>query len=592
MSDKKKVLVSIAWPYANGDMHIGHLAGAYLPADIFARYHRLAGNDVLVVSGSDSHGTPITVRANQDGISPREVFEHYHQRFLETQRDIGISYNLFTHTDTPNHHRVSQDMFLGLLHNGYLYKETQQQYYSEVSQQFLPDRYVEGTCPYCDYPDARGDQCDNCGRLLDALELKNPHSKIDGATPVVRETEHFFIDLEKLEPHILAYLESGKEDWRPNVLKFSLNYVKGGLKGRPITRDIEWGIPVPLEGYEGKCLYVWFEAVIGYLSASIEWSKLVGDSEAWKAWWYDPAALPVYFIGKDNIPFHTIIWPAELIGVGQLYEDDPTKRFNLPYDVPANEFMNLSGAQFSKSRGRMIAILDLLERYDADAIRYYVTVVMPETSDSDFYWDDFVQRNNGELVGVWGNLAHRVLSFTYKHFSAVPEPGELADVDRELLAKTEAAFETVGAHLAGRRFRAALAEAMNLAREANRYLEVKSPWAQIKTDRAAGGTSLYVVLQAINALKVLLSPFLPFSAEKLHKALGYEDQLFGNQYIDEVEAEGQHYSVLRYDAAPARGTWAFETLPAGRTLSKPSPLFKKLDDAVIEEELARLGIQA
>jgi len=591
MNDKKKVLVSIAWPYANGDMHIGHLAGAYLPADIFARYHRLAGNDVLVVSGSDSHGTPITVRADQDGVTPREVFERYHQRFLETQRDIGISYNLFTHTDTPNHHRVSQDMFLGLLHNGYLYKETQQQYYSEVSQQFLPDRYIEGTCPHCDYPEARGDQCDNCGQLLDALELKNPRSKIDGVTPVIRETEHFFIDLEKLEPLVLEYLQTGKEDWRPNVLKFSLNYVKGGLKGRPITRDIEWGIPVPLDGYPGKRLYVWFEAVIGYLSASIEWSKLTGDPDAWKAWWYNPEALPVYFIGKDNIPFHTIIWPAELIGVGQLYEDDPARRFNLPYDVPANEFMNLSGAQFSKSRGRMIALPDLLERYDADALRYYITVVMPETSDSDFYWDDFVQRNNGELVGVWGNLAHRVLSFTHKHFGAVPEPGDLADVDRELLAKTEPAFETVGAHLAGRRFRAALSEAMNLAREANRYLEVKSPWAQIKTDRAASGTSLYVALQAINALKVLLAPFLPFSAEKLHQALGYEDQLFGNQHIDEVEAEGQRYSVLRYDESQARGVWAFETLPAGRALSQPSPLFKKLDDSVIEEELARLGVR-
>lgn len=589
MNTKKKILVSIAWPYANGDLHVGHIAGAYLPADIFARYHRLAGNDVLVVSGSDSHGTPITVRADQDGVSPRVIFERYHQRFLETQRDIGISYTLFTHTDTPNHHRVSQDIFLALLRNGYLYLEKQQQYYSEVSQQFLPDRYIEGTCPYCDYADARGDQCDNCGRLLDALELKNPRSKIDGATPVIRETEHFFLDLEKLEPRVLDYLQTGKEDWRPNVLKFSLNYVKGGLKGRPITRDIEWGIPVPLEGYPGKRLYVWFEAVIGYLSASIEWSKLIGDPDAWKAWWYDPEALTVYFIGKDNIPFHAIIWPAELMGVERLYEDDPAKRLNLPYDVPANEFMNLSGAQFSKSRGRMIAVPDLLERYDADAIRYYVTVVMPETSDSEFSWDDFVQRNNGELVGVWGNLAHRVLSFTHKHFGAVPEPGELADVDRELLAKAEAAFDTVGAHLAGRRFRAALSEALNLAREANRYLEVKSPWTQIKTDRAASATSLYVALQAINALKVLLAPFLPFSAEKLHKMLGCEDQLFGNQYIEEVEAEGQRYSVLRYDESLACGHWAFETLPAGRALGQPSPLFKKLDDSVIDEETARLG---
>lgn len=589
MAEKKKVLVAIAWPYANGDLHVGHLAGAYLPADIYARYHRLMGNDVLVVSGSDSHGTPITVRADQEGVSPREIFERYHQRFLETQRDIGISYNLFTHTDTPNHHKVSQDIFLRLLENGFLYSESQPQYYSEVSQQFLPDRYVEGTCPYCDYPDARGDQCDNCGHLLDALELKNPRSKIDGAVPVVRETEHFFLDLAKLEPQVEAYLENGKEEWRPNVLKFSLNYVKGGLRGRPITRDIEWGIPVPLEAYSDKRLYVWFEAVMGYLSASIEWSTLTGESEAWKAWWYDPEALTVYFIGKDNIPFHTIIWPAELIGIERLYEDDPTKRLNVPYDVPANEFMNLAGAQFSKSRGHMITVPDLLSRYDADAIRFYVTVVMPETSDSDFFWDDFVQRNNSELVGVWGNLSHRVLSFTYKHFKAVPEPGELADVDRELLAKAESAFDTVGEHLAARRFRAALAEALNLAREANRYLEVKSPWVQIKADREATATSLYVALQAINALKVLLAPFLPFSAERLHKALGGEGQLFGDQYIEEVGDADSRHAVLRYDGTAACGQWTFETLPAARALSKPAPLFKKLDDSVIEEELARLA---
>ena len=589
MSDKQKVLVAIAWPYANGDLHVGHLAGAYLPADIYARYHRLAGNDVLVVSGSDSHGTPIAVRAAQEGVTPRDVFERYHQRFLETQRDIGISYNLFTHTDTANHYKVSQDIFLRLLEQGDLYSETQRQYYSEVSQQFLPDRYVEGTCPYCGYTEARGDQCDNCGRLLDALELKNPRSKIDGAVPVIRETEHFFLDLPKLEPQVLAYLEKGKEAWRPNVLKFSLNYVRGGLKGRSITRDMAWGIPVPLEGYRGKRLYVWFEAVIGYLSASIEWSKITGDPDAWKAWWYDPAALTVYFIGKDNIPFHTIIWPAELIGIERLYEEDPAKRLNVPYDVPANEFMNFAGAQFSKSRGHMIGVTDLLSRYDADAIRYYITVIMPETSDSDFYWDDFVQRNNGELVGIWGNLSHRVLSFTYKHFKAVPEPGELAAVDRELLAKVEAAYATVGAHLAARHFRAALTEAMNVAREANRYLEVKSPWKQIKTDRVAAATSLYVALQAINGLKVLLAPFLPFSAERLHKALGYDTRLFGDQYIAEVGAGDDRHNVLRYDASAARGAWAFETLPAGRPLSKPKPLFKKLDDSVIEEEIARMA---
>jgi len=590
MSNRKKILVSVAWPYANGDLHVGHLAGAYLPADIFARYHRLAGNDVLMVSGSDSHGTPVTLRADEEGITPRDVFERYHRLFLEAQRDIGISYDLFTHTDTENHHRVSQDIFLTLRENGYVYAETQQQYYSETLDRFLPDRYVEGVCPHCGFEEARGDQCDNCGKILDALELGNPTCKLDGSVPVVRETEHFFIDLGKLQDAVLAYLEDGKTDWRAAVLKFSQNYVKSGLRGRPITRDIDWGIPVPLEGYEAKRLYVWFEAVIGYLSASVEASTLVGDPEFWKAWWYDPAAETYYFIGKDNTVFHTVMWPAELIGVARLYEDDVSKRLNLPTDVPANEFMNLAGAQFSKSRGNMITISDLLSRYDADALRYYVTVVMPETSDSDFLWDDFVARNNGELVGVWGNLSHRVLSFTYKHFKAVPAPGELSDVDTDLLDKVKAAFETTGGLLGARKFRAALGEALSLAREANRYLEVKSPWVQIKTDREAASTSLYVALQAINGLKVLFAPFLPFSSEALHKALGYESPIFGQQVIRSVEDVHGTHEVLTYDDAAASGAWAFEPLAAGLPLAKPKPIFKKLDDNVVEEELARMAL--
>ncbi len=579
----KKILVAVAWPYANGDLHIGHLAGAYLPADIYARYHRLIGNDVLMVSGSDSHGTPITMRADQEGVTPHKIFQRYHQHFLTTQRDIGISYDLFTHTDTPNHHRVAQDIFLKLKERGYLYTETQSQFYSETLGRFLPDRYVEGTCPHCAFPEARGDQCDNCGQLLDPFDLKDPRCKIDGSIPVVRETEHFFLDLAQLEPAVLAYLENDKERWRPNVIKFSQNYVKRGLHERPFTRDLDWGVAVPLEGYDEKRIYVWFEAVMGYLSASIEWARRVGDPDAWKTWWYAPDAQTLYFIGKDNIPFHTIIWPAELIGIERLYEDDPTKKFNLPYDVPANEFMNFAGAQLSKSRGHMISVADLLADYDPDAVRYYLTVIMPETSDSNFLWSDFIQRNNGELVGVWGNLAHRVLSFTHKHFGAVPEPGELAEVDRELLAKIEAAFEAVGQRLEAAQFRNALAEAINLAREANRYLEVKSPWSQIKTDRQAAATSLYVALQAINALKVLLAPFLPFSSAQLHATLGYEQPLFGTLRIESVEESNYPYEVLRYDATHAIGRWAYETLPAGRPLNKPDPLFKKLDEVTTEE---------
>jgi methionyl-tRNA synthetase len=584
----KKILVAVAWPYANGDLHVGHLAGAYLPADIFARYHRLAGNDVLMVSGSDSHGTPVTLLADQEGTTSREVFERYHHRFLETQQEIGISYDLFTHTDTANHHRVSQDIFLALKENGYLYKESQEQFYSETLDRFLPDRYIEGVCPHCGYEEARGDQCDNCGKILDALELGNPRCKIDGSVPVVRETEHYFLDLAALESDVLDYLEEDKDDWRPNVLKFSRNYVRDGLRGRPITRDIQWGIKVPVEDYEDKRLYVWFEAVIGYLSASIEASKLSADEEAWKRWWYDPEAENYYFIGKDNIVFHTVIWPAELIGTERLYEDDPEMSLNLPTDVPANEFMNLAGAQFSKSRGHMITLPDLLSRYDADALRYYVAAIMPETSDSDFYWDDFVQRNNGELVGIWGNLSHRVLSFTYKNFGEIPAQGPLADVDEEILDRARAAFALVGEHLKARQFRAALTEAMGLARAGNQYLEKKAPWKQIKEDRTAAGTTLNVALQVINALKTLLAPFLPFASERLHRTLGYTSPIFGEQLIQEVGEGDDGHKVLRYETDDSGDVWGFEELPAGRSLDKPKPLFRKLDTDIIEDELQRM----
>lgn len=587
MGERQKILVSVAWPYANGDLHVGHLAGAYLPADVFARYHRLMGNDVLMVSGSDSHGTPVTLRAEQEGTTPIEVFERFHQRFLETQRDIGISYSLFTHTDTANHHAVSRSMFLALLNNGYLYTERQRQFFSETLGRFLPDRYVEGTCPHCGYVEARGDQCDNCGKILDALELGNPRTKIDGSVPVIRETEHFVLDLPKLGPAVLSYLENDKDFWRPTVLNFSRNYVKA-LKGRAITRDIEWGIPVPVDGYEDKRLYVWFEAVMGYLSASIEEAALRGTPDAWKSWWYAPDSKSYYFIGKDNTVFHTVIWPAELIGAERLYEDDPNARLNLPTDVPANEFMNLAGAQFSKSRGNVITLFDLLTRFDPDALRYYVSVVMPETSDSDFLWADFVQRNNGELVGVWGNLVHRVLSFTHKHFGEIPHPGALAAVDLELLEHVEAGYATVGAQLAGCHFRAALGEAFALAREANRYLEVKSPWSQLKVDREAAATTLYVALQAIDMLKTMLAPFLPFTAEKLHRALGYESPLFGMQVIEQVGEPGDEHAVLRYDDSRASGRWQRTELPAGHPLERPEPLFKKLDESVIAEELARM----
>lgn len=582
--------VSVAWPYANGDLHVGHLAGAYLPADVFARYHRLKGNRVLMVSGSDSHGTPITVEADKRGLSPREVFEHFHRRFLETQKMIGISYDLFTHTDTENHHRIAQDFFTRLLENKYLFKQSQRQLFSEALGRFLPDRYVEGTCPICGYKDARGDQCDNCGNLLDATDLINPRSKIDGTQPVIRETEHFFLDLPAFTDKLIAYLETHADHWRSSVFNFARSYIQAGLKGRPVTRDIEWGIPVPLPGWEDKRLYVWFEAVMGYFTASVEWAKNIGKPEAWKEWWYRPEAKIYNFIGKDNIPFHTLIWQAELLGVERLYEEDPKAQLNLPYDVPANEFMNIEQTQFSKSRNWAVWLPDILTRYDPDPIRFYVASVLPESRDSEFSWTDFVRRNNDELVATWGNLANRVLSFAYKHWDGrVPSPGALDDKDQELLALIDSGFETVGRSIEAVQLRAALAEALSLARAVNGYLD-RAPWfGVVKEDRERAGTTVYTALRAIDSLSVLLAPFLPFSCERLHRLLGYDRPLFGSQRIETYAEESRSHEALIYEAGEAGGEWRASALPAGQKLEEPEPLYKKLDDEVADSERARLG---
>src|SRR5690606_34457981 len=454
--------VSVAWPYANGDLHVGHLAGAYLPSDIFARYHRLKGNRVLMVSGSDSHGTPISVEADKRGIPARQVFEHYHERFLLTQQKLGISYDLFTHTDTENHHRIAQDIFLLLLERGYLYKEEQELLYSELENRFLPDRYVEGTCYICGYDSARGDQCDNCGNLMDATKLINPHNRSNPDDKLtVRTSEHYFLDLSQTAQALLDYLEKQQDHWRPNVLSFTRNLIKQGvtegLRGRAYTRDLDWGVPVPLEGWENKRIYVWFEAVNGYFTASVEWAKNTGQPDSWKHWWYNPQAKTYYFIGKDNIPFHTVIWPAMLIGIDGIYDGEGKARLNLPYDVPANEFMNIEGKQFSKSRNWAIWLPDILERYQADAIRYYVAMTFPETRDSDFDWEGFLNRVNNELVAAWGNLVNRVLGFAYKRFDGrVPDYDTLTAADEAIIARAEAGFDQVGDLLARVRLRDAL----------------------------------------------------------------------------------------------------------------------------------------
>ncbi|MDX2161656.1 MAG: methionine--tRNA ligase [bacterium] len=586
----KTIHVSVAWPYANGDLHVGHLAGAYLPADIFARYHRLKGNRVLMVSGSDSHGTPISVEADKRGVTARSIFEHYHERFLQTQQKIGISYDLFTHTDTENHHRVSQDIFTLLLERGYLYRESQTLLYSELEKRFLPDRYVEGECYICHYANARGDQCDNCGNLLDATLLINPRSRNHPDEKLVlRTTEHYFLDLAKFSDALIAYLDGHDAHWRAQVTRFSRNFVAEGLRGRPITRDIDWGIPVPLEGWDEKRLYVWFEAVIGYFSASIEWAANVGKPDAWKDWWYNPDARIYNFIGKDNIPFHTIIWQAELMGIDGIYNDG-VRGLQLPYDVPANEFMNIEGEKFSKSRNWAIWLPDILERYQPDAIRYYTAAVMPETRDTDFMWDGFLSRVNNELVAAWGNLVNRMLSFAYKRYEGiVPAYDALTPRDEALIRLAEDGFTSVGALLEKVELREALGTAMGIVREANTYLSEQEPWKLIKEQPADAARVVYTTLRVIDNLKTLLAPFLPFSSQAVHEYLGYDGQLFGDLNIVTYDEADRSHQALVYDGSKAIGKWALSTLKPGQAMREPAPLFVKLEPEIVERERASLG---
>jgi methionyl-tRNA synthetase len=589
---KEFIHVSVAWPYANGDLHVGHLAGAFLPADIFARYHRLKGNHVLMVSGSDSHGTPIMVEASKRGMSALELFELYHGRFLRTLAKAGISFDLYTHTDTETHHRVAQDIFNLLLERGYLIRQPQTLLYSELEKRFLPDRFVEGECYVCGYKSARGDQCDNCGTLIDATKLINPRSKSNkDDILVLRETEHYFLDLPQFKAQIEQYFDAHEGHWRPQVMNFSRNFLKD-LHARPITRDIDWGVRVPLEGWEDKRLYVWFEAVMGYLTASIEWAHNVGDPEAWKRWWYNPDARIYNFLGKDNIPFHTVIWQAELLGIQGIYHQDGAAAINLPYDVPANEFMNIEQEKFSKSRNWAVWLPDILERYQPDAVRYYVTRTMPETADSDFTWEGFFTCVNNELLAAWGNLVNRVAGFAYKRYEGrAPTPDALSASDEAILQKVKGGFEAVARHLEAVRLREALNTAMALVRDVNGYLDERAPWKTIKNDEADAARSVYTTLCAIDNLNILLAPFLPFSAQHVHELLGYDGQVFGDLKIVACQESARSHDALVYDASAAQGTWQPRTLPPGQPLREPKPLYIKLEPEVIDAERARLGAE-
>ncbi len=592
----ENILIAIAWPYANAEIHVGNITGSHLPGDIAARYHRLKGNKVLMVSGTDAHGTPVTIRADQEGRPVEEVYKRFHDSFLKIFKGYGITYDLYTTTHTENHFTVSQDMFLALQQNGFMFTQNSMQWFSPSTNKFLPDRYVEGTCYICGYENARSDQCDNCGNVLEPEKLINPRSKEGGALEL-RETEHFYLDLSKLEPDVKKFLQERIPHMRDTVIGESLGKIESeGLKPRAITRDLDWGVPVPVAGWTeaGKRIYVWFEAVIGYLSAPIEWSQLSGRKEAWREWWVNPKAKQFHFIGKDNIFFHTSLWPAELMGVGskflEIFAND-TQPLTLPYDVPANQFMNLERQKISGSRNWAVWGLDALTRYDPDALRYYLTVNMPENKDSDWDWDEFVARNNNELVATWGNLANRVLSFCYKNWDGrVPDVdvSTLRGTDLDLLAAIEDGFGIVGAELEAVHLRLALSEAMKLATTVNQYLDVNAPWSAIKTDKASAALTIFTALKAIDSLKIIFSPFLPFTSERLHGFFGYETPLFGEQYTEDVTDSLGTHTVLRYRDVD-NVHWKPSELKPGQKLNQPSPLFKKLEESVAEEERARLG---
>ena len=592
MSEPQKILVAVAWPYANGPRHIGHVAGFGVPSDIFARYHRLRGNDVLMVSGTDEHGTPIMVAADTEGVSPRELVDRNSAVIRDDLRRLGLAYDLFTRTTTKTHHRVVRDVFRTLWENGFIIEQTTVGAFSATTGQTLPDRYVEGTCPICGAPDARGDQCDTCGNQLDPADLIDARSKIDGEPPVFRETTHLFLDLPAFRDELTAWIDQQRH-WRPNVRRFSLELLKE-VRPRPVTRDLDWGVSIPVPGYDDrddKRIYVWFDAVIGYLSASVEWAANRGTPDAWRDWWQEPNARHYYFMGKDNIVFHSVIWPSQFLGYREGGEvGAQLGTLQLPYDIVSSEFLTMEGKQFSTSRDVVIYVGDFLDRYDPDALRYFLTAGGPETQDTDFTWVEFVRRNNDELVANWGNLVNRALTSTFKNFGDVPAPGSLTAEDEAVIGEIEAGFASVGDQIERARFKAGLAEAMRLASRVNQYLSEQAPWAVIKTDTERAGTILYTALRCIDHLRVLFAPFLPFSSQVLHELLGHDGYLAGPLVLREVEGEGgTPHTVLTGDYASWIGSWAPGDLPVGQVLREPRPLFKKLDsDAVVAEEVARM----
>jgi methionyl-tRNA synthetase len=550
----EKVLVTAALPYANGPLHLGHLAGAYIPADVYVRYQQLKGSDVVFICGSDEHGVPITIRADREGVSPQEIVDRYHSMIKQSFQGLGINFDNYSRTSLPLHHKISQDFFLKLNDKGYIRQQEVKQYYCITCGRFLPDRYIEGECPHCHRSGARGDQCESCGRWLEPELLINPRCKICGSAPEMRSTLHWFFRLSEFQEALKKWQES-KPRWKSNVREFSSGWFNEGLTDRSITRDIDWGIPVPLEGAQGKVLYVWFDAPIGYISSTVEWAQKLDTPERWKDYWCDRNTRLIHFIGKDNIVFHAIVWPAMLMAHGD---------YILPDNVPANEFLTIEGQKLSTSRNWAIWVDDYLEIFPPDPLRYYLAANAPETKDADFSWKDFQTRNNSELADVLGNLVNRTLSFIEKQFEGkVPPAGPLSPVDCAILDETAAAADRIGKSLDEFQVRRAIGELMDLARAGNKYFNDAAPWSTAKTDPARCATTLNTALQLQAALALLMEPFLPFSAEKLRKMLKAPDY----RRWDEV-------STLR--------------LREGQPLGPREILFHKIEDPVIDAQVAKL----
>ncbi|MDY6143791.1 MAG: methionine--tRNA ligase [Arcanobacterium sp.] len=598
-----KILSAVAWPYANGPRHIGHVAGFGVPADVFSRYMRMAGHDVLMVSGTDEHGTPIMVAADHDGITPQEEADKNNRIIVEDLVKLGLSYDLFTRTTTANHESVVQELFRVCRANGYMVVQETPVAIDPKTGNTLPDRYIEGTCPICGAPGARGDQCDNCGNQLDPQDLIDPVSKISGLTPEFKTTEHYFLDLPALAGRLAEWLDTVERggEWRPNVIAFSKHLLED-VRPRAMSRDISWGIPIPgWEDQPNKRLYVWFDAVIGYLSASIEWARRreaagTGSAEDWREWWNNPEALTYYFMGKDNIVFHSEIWPAELLAYnGEGERGGKPGAFgtlNVPTQVVASEFLTMEGKKFSSSKNVVIYVRDVLSRYQPDALRYFISIAGPETSDSDFTWEEFVRRNNSELVAGWGNLVNRTAAMIAKNFGEIPARGVLEDVDTALLEQIRGGFDAVGELIRSHRQRAALGEIMRLVGEANAYVARTEPF-KMKDDaqRERLGTVLNTLIQAVWDLNTMMSVFLPHAANTIDAVLGGRGDVAPMpQLVETADLDSGHpFPIITGEYSGVRA-WGPSDVKPGTPIAKPKPVFQKLEPSVVQEELDRLGL--